>query len=215
MVESHQILRLRKQSKSEEYQILKGMNIIHIQIENLTNKNISIDLFGNNRKKIIYDEIKIKNLTGYYSDDDGNLTMLKNYINSVSYVEVYCFRIMTTDIENIKNDFIIHQKDEMGNERCEVIHPSFHIHPAQLQTNIVDIRKSVIVRYDTHFSFNISNNSSYNIMFFCGNNKGDVHTKVKSFYDEMDDEIRKDIVHYVPIMDSDKKRSLKILTLKQ
>ena len=203
MIESYQIARMRK---GGEKQTLRGFKHIQLSIANLTSKNIYISLLGNSRNKFREDEVKIANCTPFY-DDDNNLTLLKNYINSVGYIEVVLFRLTSDISSQMYQNLQIKQVDEQNNESFENIFTKNYTSPHQFDHSILDIPKNVKFKNETTLSFNLLADSTYNIAMFCGKNKGDVEVEVKSFYDSIQDTIT-DCQHFVPSMEKGKKRIL-------
>lgn len=205
MIESYQIARMRK--GNHEYIHLSGFSGIHLTISNLSNNTEIVDLLGNSKKKkkIDSDKIKIHNNTQNYSEDDNNLTMLKNYITSVGYIEIVLFRLLSENPSQTQKEFKINDIDKEGVEYEELVLGTPN--PYAFQSGIVDINKRKRVQSETYFSFIILPNTTLNVNMFCGRNRGDVQAKVKSFYNEMQDNIT-DCQHFVPSMEKGKKRIL-------
>lgn len=203
MIESYQIARMRK---GGEKQTLRGFNCIQLSVSNLTSKDKYINILGNSRNKFREDEVKIVNCTPFY-DDDNNLTLLKNYINSVGYIEIVLFRLQSDNLYQINQDLNITYFDDKNEEQKKNIYVQSYMSPSQFQYSIVDVPSNVTFKNDTILSFNIIAASTYVLTMFCGRNKGDVEVKVKSFYDEIQDTIT-DCQHFVPSMEKGKKRIL-------
>jgi hypothetical protein len=145
---------IRRRNKKEEYQTLSGVSAIQLSITNLTMNPLRVDLFGNsnNRKKIMYDEIIIKNNTHGYEDDDNNFTMLRNYINAVGYFEIITFKFQSTNPSQLQQSFTETQFEK------GILYPKNHytahyMSAYAFQSTIVDIPKNITLKKDTILTF--------------------------------------------------------------
>lgn len=204
MIESYQIARMRK---GGEKQTLRGFNVIQLSVCNLTSENKHLELLGNSRNKFREDEIKIVNNTPFYSDDDNNLTLLKNYINSVGYIEVVLFRLQSDSMYQVNQNLNIINFDDKGDKSTENIFVQQYYSHSQYQSSILDVPHKAKFKNNTILSFTLTSNCIYNVTMFCGKNKGDVEVEARSYYDSIQDTIT-DCQHFVPSMDSGKKRIL-------
>lgn len=215
MLDSHHVKRMRKDR--DDFETLRGFSHIQLTITNLTINDVIVNILGNvKRNKIKYEGIEIKNLTAGYTEDDNSLTMLKNYINSVGYIEVVMYRLMSTNVSQITKPFTIYQEVSEGtlNPRMNAdnIWTQNYFNSNQFYSGILDIPRKDKIFNSTTLSFNILANTAFIVTMFCGKNKGEVKSKVKSFYDNFQDDLeaygKDDFEHYVPSMSKNKRRTL-------
>jgi hypothetical protein len=142
--------------------------------------------------------------------------MLKNYINSVGYVEVVTYRIMSTNAAQMQKPFTIYQEVNEGNLNSrmnpDTVWTQNYFSSSQFNAGIIDIPRKDKIFNSTTLSFNLLANTTLVIVMFCGKNKGEVKSKVKSFYDNFQDDLdgygKDDFEHYVPSMSKNKRRTL-------
>lgn len=215
MLDAHHVKRMRKDR--DDFETLRGFSHIQLTITNLTINDVIVNILGNvKRNKIKYEGIEIKNLTAGYTEDDNSLTMLKNYINSVGYIEVVMYRIMSTNAAQIVKPFTIYKEVNEGtlNSRMnpETVITQNYFSANQFQSAILDIPRTDKIFNSTTLSFNILATTTFIVTMFCGKNKGEVKSKVKSFYDNFQDDLdgygKDDFEHYVPSMSKNKRRTL-------
>ncbi len=209
-IEAHHVIR-RKNDSNSQYRTLRGVQVIQLVAANETCENKNVNLFGdsNNRKNFSSGEVIIKNNTSGYEDDDSSLTLLKNYINGVGYIEIVMFRLQSPNPSQVTEILNICEEDEKGQKCMFAIYTQNSFSPYQHQSTIVDVQHKVTMNKPTYISFKLWANSTYSITMFCGKNKGDVQAKVKSFMDEIQDEVD-EITRFAPVV-RDKKRILQII----
>lgn len=213
MLEAHHVKKFREDRN--EYRTLNGVRVVQLCVTNLTSDSKTVELLGdsNNRKNFNSGDVEIKNNTDYYTDDDNNLTLLRNYINAVGYIEVVLIRLQSTNSAQVSQIISVTKKDSTGNKQREAIIAQNYFSANQFQSGILDIPRQERVDSNTSFSFTVLGTTTYVVTMFCGKNKGDVKMKVKSFVDDIQDEID-NMEHYVPKTTEDKKRILTLLTSK-
>lgn len=182
---------------------LRGVGVIQITAANLTKESRKVCLFGKN--KFRSDEVEIKNLTSFYQDDDNNLTMMKNYINAVGYVEIVLVRLQSTNVSQLTQILGYTVSDDKSGKTEAIITQSyFSAH--QFQHSILDIPfGNKKLSRDVSIDFDLLAHSTLCLTMFLGNNKGDVRIKSESFYDKVKETYEAE--HYT-MMDKGKKRML-------
>lgn len=204
MIESYQLKHFRANKDFD------GVKHISLNINNLSEKEHYVSILGDAKNTFKHDEVVIKNCTPYFEDDDNNLTILKNYVYAIGYVEIVLFRLQSTNVKQVSQIISVTDTDANG-QLCTIpIITQYYFSASQFQTGILDVPYRIRLSGHTSFSVNILPYSTYHMTLFCGENKIKVRNAVDSFIEDIKKEVS-EIEHYIPMNKSKKKKIMKIL----